>query len=170
MKFKDIPKFTKTGNYQVSISLKSLKDNLQHYTERYQLELCPDFQRGYVWNEKQQIAFVEYIIKGGKSANIIYFNMQGWMNSFEGKMLCVDGLQRLTACLKFMNNELPIFNGNFYSDFEDTLPSSAELLFNVNDLNTRAEILQWYIDFNTGGTVHTEEDINKVRELLEKEK
>jgi len=39
----------------------------------------------------------------------------------------------------------------------------------MNDLKTRAEVLQWYIEFNAGGTPHTEAEINRVRELLKKE-
>jgi hypothetical protein len=40
---------------------------------------------------------------------------------------------------------------------------------NINDLKTKKEVLQWYLDFNTGGTVHTEEEIVKVKKLLEQE-
>jgi hypothetical protein len=40
----------------------------------------------------------------------------------------------------------------------------------VNDLKTREEVLQWYLDLNSGGVVHTEEELNRVREMLEKEK
>ena len=41
---------------------------------------------------------------------------------------------------------------------------------NVNDLPTRKNVLQWYIEHNAGGTIHTEEEINRVKELLKKEK
>ncbi len=40
--------------------------------------------------------------------------------------------------------------------------------FQVNDLLTREEVLQWYIDLNTGGTDHTDEEINRVKEMLKK--
>ena len=49
------------------------------------------------------------------------------------------------------------------------MPLDVDLLFNVNNLKTKAEVLVWYIEFNTGGTVHTEEEINKVKMLLENE-
>jgi hypothetical protein len=41
------------------------------------------------------------------------------------------------------------------------------LKFNINDLKTKAEVLQWYLDFNTGGTVHSDEEITRVRKMLE---
>jgi hypothetical protein len=70
-----------------------------------------------------------------------------------------------------MKNELPIFNGHLLSDFEGTLRLvTADFLVHVNDLKTRKEVLQWYIDLNAGGVAHTEEEINKVRQLLEKER
>lgn len=40
----------------------------------------------------------------------------------------------------------------------------------MNDLDTQAEVLQWYLDINSGGVVHTEAELDKVRWLLEVEK
>jgi hypothetical protein len=33
-------------------------------------------------------------------------------------------------------------------------------------LKTKQEVLQWYIELNEGGTPHTEEEINRVKELI----
>ena len=73
-------------------------------------------------------------------------------------MVCVDGLQRLTSLRKFLNNELKVF-GYYLNEFEDAmlLKKRYRLLININDLKTREEVLKWYIDFNSGGTVHSEE-------------
>lgn len=169
MLFKDIPKYTRIGSYQVSTPLSFLDKKITEWEQELHLELNPDFQRGHVWTEEQQIAFVEYLIKGGKSAITIYFNHPGWMGSFKGPFVLVDGLQRITSCLKFMRNELPIFDGHYYKDFDDTLSYEVELLINVNNLKKRSEVLQWYIDFNTGGTIHTKEEIEKVKLLLYQE-
>ena len=59
MKFKDIPKYTRVGSYQVNIPLEALLYQINRYIDELcMLELNPDFQRGHVWTEKQQIAFV----------------------------------------------------------------------------------------------------------------
>jgi hypothetical protein len=34
-----------------------------------------------------------------------------------------------------------------------------DFVFAVNDLPTRAAVLQWYLDLNTGGVVHTSHEI-----------
>jgi len=47
--------------------------------------------------------------------------------------------------------------------------SNGMLKFNVNDLQTRGEVLQWYIEMNSGGVVHSDEEIKRVKKLLEQE-
>ena len=167
MKFSDIKQYTSDGNYRVNHSLKGLKDTMKEY-EEYGLQLNPDFQRGHVWTEPQQIKFVEHLLRGGKT-NPIYLNQKGWMKDFSGDFVCVDGLQRITACLRFLENEIPIF-GTYYNDFEDTLTvMEGDMLFVVNNLPTREAVLQWYIELNTGGTVHSEDEIERVKRLLQEE-
>ena len=36
-----------------------------------------------------------------------------------------------------------------------------------NNLKTKKEVLQWYIDMNTGGTLHTAEEIKRVKKLID---
>ena len=60
MKFKEIPQLTREGSYQVNVPLRYVVDNIRKWEEDdyYQLQLNPKFQRGHVWTEKQQIAYV----------------------------------------------------------------------------------------------------------------
>lgn len=174
-KFSDIPQFTRDGNYAVDVSLDYLEDHLSHFSktmdddpERFQLD--PDFQRGHVWTRDKQIAYVTYLLRGGTSSRSIYFNCPGWMNSFRGPMVLVDGKQRIEACRAFLRDELPVF-GSVFSEFEDPrCLTRVNLRFHVNDLKTRAEVLQWYLDLNSGGVVHTTEELEKVKALLAAEK
>lgn len=104
MKFSDVKPFTKDGDYEVSIGLKYLESILKDYDKDYGLELNPDFQRGNVWSEEQQIAYVEFFLRGGKTARVIYFNCPSFnkvVSNNNSPMVCVDGLQRLTAMRKF---------------------------------------------------------------------
>lgn len=78
----------------------------------------------------------------------------------------MDGLQRITAAQRFIGNEIKVF-GSFFDEYEDTRWLMNHMIsVNVNDLKSEKEVLQWYIDMNAGGTPHTEEEINKVKELL----
>ncbi len=76
----------------------------------------------------------------------------------------------MTAILGFLGNEVPVFGGYVYSDFGDKLRVILpRLKLHVNNLKTRAEVLQWYLDLNTGGVVHTSAEIEKVQRLLTEE-
>ena len=167
MNFKDIKPFIE-GHYRVDIPLRFLESTIERYKEEYNLEVDPDFQRAHVWNQEQQIAFVEHVLKGGQNT-IMRFNCPGWMGNREQDIMqLVDGKQRLTAVLAFLNNKILVFNC-YYQDFEGFLPLSASMQFIVNKLTTRKEVLQWYLEINKGTVAHTSDEISFVEDLLEKE-
>lgn len=173
MKFSDIEQFIQSGSYEINVSLGHLERTLKYWENDYGLELNPDFQRGHVWTEDQQIAYVEFLLRGGVTAKVIYFNSPafGVLNNkseLSDTIICVDGLQRLTACLRFVRDEIKIF-GYKYSEFEGSPRVLQDLKFNVNSLDNKADILKWYIEFNNGGTIHTKEEINRVKQMLKDE-
>ena len=109
-------------------------------------------------------------IHGGRTGRIIYLNKPDWHGSVpEGaynEFVCVDGLQRLTAIRRFMNGEIPVF-GSYIQEFEDRMRIMGDSIkVNINDLKSEKEVLQWYVDMNSGGTPHTNEEIEKVRKMI----
>ena len=169
-KFKDIPQFTSAGCYQVSYPLTSFVKYIEEEVKDAGLQLNPEFQRGHVWTEEQQVAWLEYHLRGGKSGNTIYLNNPFWHSGQipeEGKYVCVDGLQRITAAQRFIHNEIKVF-GSYLKEYEDrirVLP--AMMILNVNDLKTEREVLQWYVDMNVGGTPHTTDEIERVMRIIQ---
>lgn len=170
MKWNDIPKFTSYGSYAIDVPWNYLNEHIQNWVLDYDLELNPDFQRGHVWDTDRKEAYIRFCLKGGTSANNVYFNCPGWQSLGEtGQMVCVDGLQRITSVLDFMNDRLRVF-GFLKSEFEGRFPAMAyKLRFHVNDLDTRAKVLNWYLEMNSGGVVHSKEELNRVRNMLLKE-
>lgn len=170
MHFNDIPQFP-YGNYKVDLSWSYLEQHLQHHINDYYLDIDPDFQREHVWTKEQQVAYVEFKLRGGRSGGDLLFNCPGWTNGHISKTdyVLVDGKQRLEAARAFMSNRIKAF-GHYYSEFEGSLGLiRPDFQWNIAELKTRAEILQWYLAFNSGGVVHTEEELSKVRGLLEQE-
>lgn len=168
--FKDIPQFTKEGNYQVEISIARIPDWIATEQKEMGLQLNPVFQRGHVWSKEQQIAWLEFFLKGGKSGDTVYFNCPSWHHNVNdgeyNEYVCVDGLQRLTAICRFINNEIKVFD-SYFKEYDGLIFCNRyRLKVNVNDLKTEKEVLQWYIDMNSGGTPHTREEIDKVKKML----
>jgi uncharacterized protein with ParB-like and HNH nuclease domain len=168
MKFTDIPQFTRQGNWECNFDIQNFVEQIEEWEKEDGLQLNPDFQRGHVWTEKQQISFMEFTLKGGTTGRVIYLNHPGWMGNFQGDFVCVDGLQRITAVKRFIHNEIKIYN-HYFKEFEGSHRMINDMKINVNNLKTRKEVLQWYLEMNGGGVIHTKEELDKVRKLLEKE-
>jgi hypothetical protein len=170
--YKLIPQFTKTPGYHVTAGWDYLCEHwIPENVKEGGLQLDPDFQRVHCWTEDKQVQYIEYIMRGGISGRNIYFNHPGWMKSFKGEFVLVDGKQRIEAVRRFMENEIKAF-GWLYEDFRKTrniLSMDCHFDLWINDLPTRKDVLQWYLDLNTGGVVHTTAEIEKVRKMLEAE-
>jgi hypothetical protein len=197
MRFADIPQYTRGAHYRVhqpwdlmvgrpartlSKEPGGAAGSINGWLDRYVAEgliLEPDFQRGHVWTEAQQRAYVEYRLRGGNmSGTAIFLNDPYWMSSREAPagaykdFVMVDGLQRITAARRFMSNELAVFGGHTLKDFEDSIRMADAAFFevHVNKLPTRAAVLNWYLELNEGGTIHSTEELARVRGLLAAEK
>jgi hypothetical protein len=171
MKIADIKLMTASPQIRREVQWKYLVEHLEDQVRKYDLQIDPDFQRGRVWSEEQKSKYVEYCLKGGAYHRDILLNHPGWMKSFEGEFVLVDGLQRLTAITQFIKNKLPVFGGVYLNHFDHPrkLLGGQISFFCINTLKTRKEVLQWYLDLNTGGVVHTNEEIERVRGLLKQE-
>jgi len=168
--FRDIPQFTRDASYRVNVGWSYLENLLSDWGNDFQVVLEPDFQRAHVWDDTKRSRYVEFVLRGGRSSRDLQWNCTTWGKGYNTPVVLVDGLQRLTAVRKFLSNEIPIFNGYYFADYTDRLRiAGPDFVFCVNNLATRAELLQWYIDLNAGGVAHTEEEIRKVKLLLSAE-
>lgn len=177
MRFRDIPQMTRDANYQVNQPWDSLEDWLERERCEVKLDINPDFQRAHVWDEEKQRRYVEFCLRGGKGSNVLRFNCVGWMDDFRGPFVLVDGKQRLEAVRKFLRSDLRVFfnihpngSGYLYEDFEDHMRiTHHDFVMMINNLETRRDVLRWYLDINDGGVIHTDDEIRKVQKMLEAE-
>lgn len=95
-------------------------DHLKKLVEvRKDLVIDPDYQRGEVWNPRQKMELIESILMGIPLPIIYLFEMK------DGKKQVVDGRQRISAIIDFMNDKYQLkdlkilrdFNNCYFSDF-----------------------------------------------------
>ena len=172
MKFKDIPKFP-FASYVVNVSWNYLPSWIEsHNKDIMTCDMDPFYQRDYVWTKKQKIAFVEYQLKGGFSGRDIFWNCPTWMNFKDGNNVIqlVDGKQRINAALEFLNDKISAF-GIKFSKFEDEIHSlNPSFVFHINNLQIEREVVEWYVGFNTGGSIHTAKDLKPALDYLKQYK
>jgi len=172
LRTRNIPQVIPTGNYRADVPMYMWKRKFEEFVDDG-LELNPEFQRGHVWNPDQRIKYVEFILQGGKTPPI-YFNHEGWMRDFKGTFVIVDGKQRMTSLLMFLNKEFPVFKHlddegiGFYAD-EFNGHFGTNITYVVNDLKGEDKVLQWYLEMNQGYIQHSKEELDKVRGMIKRE-
>ena len=171
-RFQDIERLTRDGDYRVDVGWCNMKRWMEQLSETGGggIDIDPDFQRGHVWDIKQQTAYVEFILKGGKGANELRFNCVDWMTGdMIEPVVIVDGLQRLTAARRFMNNEIAPFGYKLNEWVGRLDPIRYRFRILINNLKTRKQVLQWYLEINAAGTPHEATELQRVQKLLKRE-
>lgn len=184
MKLADLPKYYKS-NYHTEVGIGYLKEFIKtidedtkcEFGEDFMLEMNPDFQRGHVWNQDQKVKYLEHLLMEGESGKEILFNATFYskdnyvpMNSY-----CVDGLQRITAILEFFEDKFSIFHsvkkeGFKASEIKDVKRmKNIRLKVRVGSFQSKKDIMKWYLQINKGGTPHSEEELRRVQELVDKD-
>lgn len=166
----------RSTTYTCDTEWRSIQRTFDRYAEDYgMVDLNPDFQRGHVWTEQQQLHYIENALRGivPAPAFVIQLNCPNWdTDDYIGDLpkgfQCIDGLQRLTAVQKFINGEIKPFGLTIpdleYSSF--SIKSMYRFRVEVFSFQNKSELLQHYIDINSGGTPHSAEEIERVKNLL----
>lgn len=132
----------------------------------------PAYQRARAWTDHQASSFVGNMITGGICPPC-------WINRnlYKDQMEIIDGQQRLVSLHRWMLGELeavdPVSRDEIWvTDFTELdirrLYHKVWMQVMYVDL-TVSEQLNLYLRLNTGGTPHTESEIQKVRDMLAEE-
>ena len=111
--------------------------DVRDWNNNKRLELRPDFQRNEVWSKAAQIMLIDTIIRGIPIPKIYIKSIMNEGNTYR---VVIDGQQRLTAILKFVQNELVLgkpYEGEYIGKRFNELPDDVQ-----------NEILRYKIDIN----------------------
>ena len=111
--------------------------DIRDWNRNNRLELRPDFQRNEVWTKAAQIMLIDTIIKGIPIPKIYIKSIIHEGNTYR---VVLDGQQRLTAILKFVEDKLKLgkpYEGEFSGKIFSELP-----------LEVQNDILRYTIDIN----------------------
>jgi hypothetical protein len=163
--------------YEVDFSWRYLSKALADFEKDYGMELIPDFQRGHVWTADQQRLYIENTMRGvvSTAGMVIQFNCRNWHETRQAKdtdlpegLMCIDGLQRLTAVREYIAGNVKPF-GMAVDEWDGTTWDvhrvQFRLKFAIYDFQYRSDVLDHYLALNAGGTPHSAEEIERVRGL-----
>jgi hypothetical protein len=163
--------------YAVDCQFSYIEQTLSNFERDYgALDLIPDYQRGHVWTMEQQTHFIENILRRvvPESGLVIQFNCPNWnlpdiQTDLPLGVQCVDGLQRLTAIRLFLNGDLLPF-GLSVKDLDGTAFASRRGIYRIriamHNFTKKADLLKHYLDLNSGGTPHSQDELKRVKKML----
>jgi len=105
--------------------------------------IVPDFQRELVWDTRRKSRFIESILLGYPIPGMFFTDLD------KGRMMIIDGQQRINTLVEFLNNELkilkrddinPKWRGRFFRDLDED--SQRRL----RSTNIRASVFQILAD------------------------
>lgn len=140
-------------------------EQIQTSVNRGRIVLNPEFQRNYVYSEEKASSVIQSMLLG-MPLGVIYFA------NIDSKNLCVDGQQRLTSMLKFINNEFPLkkldvlteLNGKRFNeleqDIQDTILEYPISTVHIKDCNYE-QIYFLYEKLNMGSEKLNAQEIRR---------
>ena len=172
----EVPPQIPPPGWEASTPIDTLAATLDRWEREIGLERDPEWQRPHVWTEAQRSRWMEHILQGGYGGRSILLSCRGWQGRGRriGPVVLVDGKQRVETVRRFLAGEVAVF-GRRLHEFEDHAERrwrrgrSAELTLCMHALETRADVIRWYLQMNGGGTPHAPEEIARVERLLAEE-
>lgn len=161
MHIRDLPSLNRRQWNPTNMELGDLEEMLERWKGRGKVILEPEFQRNNtMYSEEEQRALIEYILRGGGMfIPPIMFSVIGFSVKFRHVTYLVDGLQRITALLKFLRNDLSVFNGHFYKDIDGADRCEIQYV-RIEDLSYLG-MVDLYLEMNSKRVPHSESDIQK---------
>lgn len=131
-------KITLEQKNEANIQIREMQKEITYDTKDYPVEVLvekfnkqeffiPDYQRNYVWKEKNKSLFIESVLLGLPIPFMFFGKCEN------GKIEIIDGAQRIQTLQSFLNNQLKLsnlhklnkINGFYYED----LPEPQQLKF-----------------------------------------
>ncbi len=115
--------------------------DIREWKRSSRLELQPDFQRNVVWTKSAQIALIDTILREIPFPKIYIKAKIRDENTYR---IVIDGQQRMTAILEFVENRLRLKKTHLSAQFE----TYDGKLFHELPNEARNRVLQYKVDFN----------------------
>jgi len=176
---KDVTPYIGSAKYEICVSAGRVRHWVEEHAEEGGFDIDPDFQRGHVWTDHLRTAFIEHLLRGGMHGRTIVWNSPNYdaprsdfPSDLEPVLVLVDGKQRFTAITRFLENEVPVFGGHLFSDFDEgsrremtSMTGQLRMFMSVHALQHRRELLDLYLQMNEGAVAHDPAEIARVKAL-----
>jgi len=142
-------------------------DHLIHKVLYFGVNPNPDYQRDYVWSERDEIKLIDSIFRGNDIGKFVFLKYDWPVTDVD----VLDGKQRLNTIIKFITSRFP-YEGYYWHQFS-TLDRHRfnDLPIQYAELNgnkfTEADKLRLFLNANAAGVPQDELHLLKIRKRLQ---
>lgn len=123
-----------------------------------QLDIRPPYQREFIYNEKEQVAVIDTVLKG-YPLNVMYWVKRS--DDAECPYEVMDGQQRTLSLCEYVAGKFAYFFKNFFNQPEDIQKKILDYKLTVYVCEGEAsEKLEWFKTINIAGKALNEQEIN----------
>ena len=141
-------------------------DSLFSYKYGFGIDMEPDYQRDYVWDDADKEALLDSIFNDYDIGKFVLIRREDEYDI--GYEIC-DGKQRLSTLIDFYENRLT-YKGYYYNDLcgkDKYTFKNKSISMAIVDNATTADKLKIFLAINTNGRVMDREHLNAVKEMLD---
>ena len=123
-----------------------------------QLDIRPPYQREFIYNEKEQVAVINTVLKG-YPLNVMYWVKRS--DDADCPYEVMDGQQRTLSLCEYVAGKFAYFFKNFFNQPEDIQKKILDYKLTVYVCEGEAsEKLEWFRTINIAGKALNEQEIN----------
>lgn len=142
-------------------------ESLIHRYYSFGVDMNPDYQRGFVWDDADRESLLETIFCNGKIGEFVFVD-KPFVSFDTPSSEILDGKQRLSTLIAFYENRFS-YKGVYYNDLSGN-DKQAFLNYPVSVGECREtdkkQILKIFIMLNKGGRPMSDEHLEKVEKML----
>lgn len=144
--------------------VKDYQNNLEEGVTAYggKLEVRPKYQREFIYNEKQQKAVIDTVLKGFP-LNVLY-----WVKNNDDSYEVLDGQQRILSICEYISNKFSVIINDKQIQFHNLQESQGDLVTKILDYElmvfiiadgTDSQKLEWFKTINISGEKLNEQEL-----------
>lgn len=160
--------FAKNQNIKLYYSNSELH-SLIHSCYSFGIDMNPDYQRGYVWEQEDKELLIDSIFNNidiGKFVLIHLSNSEWRQRGYSYEIL--DGKQRLNTIIEFYENRIQ-YKGKFFNELslkdQRTFTNHTVAVANVDESDKKT-ILKYFLMLNRTGKSMDKTQLDKVEKML----
>ena len=158
--------FSKNQDVRLYFNNSTIESMIHRYYA-FGVDMEPEYQRGYVWDDKDKEFLIDSIFNNIDIGKFVFIH-RGYFTENDKTYEILDGKQRLSTIIEFFENKLQ-YKGRYYNDLsKEDKWTFREHHISIADVNRcdKASVLRYFLMLNRSGKSMYQKHLDNVQNML----